>query len=335
MKTVFTTARGEVHQRHALNAAPPELTITLLRQPERDTLKAALREAVYWISERAEVIDADLIAAAPQLRLILRLGSSSYDIDTAAAQAAGVIVCTWPDAGVIRVAEHVLMQMLVLSKRLNETQRIALSGMDYGRERRRTDENTFSYNWSRRENLGGLYGRRAGILGFGEIGTELARRLQPWGMTLFYNKRTRLPAHIEHELGLIYAARDDLLRESDFLINLLPYFPETDHSLDAAAFARMPSGSYVVSAGSGSVMDEVALAQAVESGHLGGAALDTYEIEPLLPDHPLVVLAKAGHNVVLTPHVAAVGVASSNPRIEDYTNILRHLRGEPVLNRVV
>ena len=92
-KTIFTTERGHRHQQAALQAAPDMLDITMLRSPDRATLLQHLPEAEYWISERVGVIDAELIRAAPRLKLILRLGSLTYDIDTEAAKQAGVIVC--------------------------------------------------------------------------------------------------------------------------------------------------------------------------------------------------------------------------------------------------
>jgi D-3-phosphoglycerate dehydrogenase len=103
-KTIFTTERGQRHQQAALRAAPVSLDITMVRQPDKATLCSLLAEAEYLISERAGLIDAELIRAAPHLKLILRLGSLTYDIDVAAARAAGVAVCYWPVGSVIRVA---------------------------------------------------------------------------------------------------------------------------------------------------------------------------------------------------------------------------------------
>ncbi|MCA9907456.1 MAG: hypothetical protein KC519_02320, partial [Anaerolineae bacterium] len=107
-KTIFTTERSPFHQERALAAAPPDLDITLLHRPSREALQNALVDAEYLISERVGLIDAELIAAAPRLKLILRLGSLTHDIDLDAARSAGVIVCRWPDAGAIRVAEHTI-----------------------------------------------------------------------------------------------------------------------------------------------------------------------------------------------------------------------------------
>ncbi|OQA37810.1 MAG: D-3-phosphoglycerate dehydrogenase [Chloroflexi bacterium ADurb.Bin325] len=328
-RTVFVTERGLVHQQAALRDAPPELAVVMLRQPARAELLAQLADADFLISERMGVIDAELLAAAPRLKLIVRLGSLAYDIDRAAAEARGVRVVVWPQPGVIRVAEHIVLQMLALTKRLREVEAIALAAEDWGPSRR-TDEDTFAYNWSGRQGLGGLADQAVGILGFGEIGAELARRLRGWECCVSYHRRRRLPAEVEAELGVTYATRDATLAGSDFVVNLLPYFPETDLTLGAAAFGQMRRGAFLVSCGSGSVIDEATLAEAVRSGQLGGAALDTYEWEPLRADNPLRRLAveEPRANVLLTPHIAAgaarAGERSSRRR--DYEPIMRYLQ---------
>ncbi|MCA9906553.1 MAG: hypothetical protein KC547_22015, partial [Anaerolineae bacterium] len=309
----------------------------LLHRPSREALQNTLVDTEYLISERVGLIDAELIAAAPHLKLILRLGSLTHDIDLDAARSAGVIVCRWPDAGAIRVAEHTIMFMLALAKQLNEAQSVARAARSDGREVRRTDENTFAYNWSGRQGIGQLYERVIGILGFGEIGAELAQRLESWGCTLLYHKRRQLPAAFEIDFSLTYADRNTLITQADYLVNLLPYTAETALNLGAETFAQMKPGAFLVSCGSGGIVDETALANALRAGHLGGAALDTYAWEPLQADNPLVVLANAGHNLILTPHIAAgsyTAQSSAEERRAIYTNILRHLRGEPLVYRL-
>lgn len=335
-KVVFTTERGERHQQAALEAAPAMLDITMLRQPDRETLQSHLAVADYLISERAGVIDAGLIQAAPDLKLILRLGSLTYDIDAAAANEAGIAVCYWPLKTVIRVAEHMVMQMLALSKKMRESESVALAASSEWGESRRTDEDTFAYNWAKREDVEGLWQRTIGILGFGEIGAELARRLQGWGCTLLYNKRRRLPEHVEAELGLTFVERDDLFSQSDYVANLLPYFAETEMLIDADMIAQMKQGAGLVSCGSGSVIDEMALAEAIRSGKLGGAALDTFEWEPIRPDNPLIELAQENYNVLLTPHIAAGATAAAKAgRIDDYNSIVNHVEGAQLSYRIV
>ncbi len=335
--TLWLTERGLRHQQAALRGAPPELAVTVLRQPAPDVLGQALAEAEFLISERAGAIGEAFLAAAPRLRLIERLGSLADDIDLEAARRAGIAVCTWPQRGVILVAEHVILQMLALAKHLREAEAAALDAGDWGPSRR-TDEDTFAFNWSRRAGLGGLYGRSVGILGFGEVGVALARRLAGWGCSVRYHRRSRLPPPTEAALNLVYADRDDLLAESDFLVNLLPYTSGTDASLNGDAFARMKPGAYLVSCGSGSVIDESALAAALREGRLAGAALDTYEWEPLRADNPLRMLAleSSENNILLTPHIAAgVPPRGATPsRRVDYEPILRFLNGEPLPNRL-
>ncbi len=182
-----------------------------------------------------------------------------------------------------------------------------------------------------------LGGSTVGILGLGEIGTELARLLRPFGCTILYNKRSRLPEPAEAALGVGFAAVDEMLAACDVVCSLLPYAPEADQSLGEAFFAAMKPGSLFVSCGGSGVVDEDALAAALGSGHLGGAALDTYTYEPVAPDDPMVALAADPRaNVVLTPHTAAgVGSGAGSDRAGDYENILRCLRGEPLLGRLV
>jgi phosphoglycerate dehydrogenase-like enzyme len=335
---VFTTERGLFHQQRALAAAPPDLSITMLREPDRETLRAALTEAEYLISERVGLIDGDLIRGAPHLKLILRLGSMTHDIAVEAARAAGVIVCRYPDAGTIAVAEHCLLQMLALGKKLREVERVALEASPHWGTPRQTDEDTFSYNWSGREGIDRVLDRTVGILGMGEIGAELARRLSTWGCVTLYNKRRRLPESVERELNMTLADADTLLAQSDYLVCLLPYLPDTVNYLNAERVARLKPGAFVVSCGSGGTFDETALADALSAGRIGGVAVDSYTWEPLPADNPLLALARASGNVLLTPHTAAGGGAAradDHNRAGEYTNIVRHLRGEPLLYRVV
>jgi phosphoglycerate dehydrogenase-like enzyme len=334
--TLFITHRGERHQQAALDAAPAELDVIMRRTPSRAEILALLPTMAFLISERTGEIDAELIQAGKRLRLIQRLGAQTYDIDLGAAQAAGLPVCYQPVRGCIMVAEHLLMQMLGVAKRLREASEVTLAAGDWGQPRR-CDEDYFAYNWSGRQGVAGLWGATVGILGLGEIGTELARRLRGFGCTVLYNKRNRLPAEAERELGVQFATVDEMLAASDFVCMLLPFFPETAQSLDAAFFGQMKPGSIFVSCGGSGVVDEAALAAALRTGHLGGAALDTFTCEPIAPDNPLLLWARQPHsNVLLTPHTAA-GTASarSDTRRDDYDNLMRVLKGEALIGRLV
>lgn len=334
-RVVFITERGHRHQQAVLAAAPDILDIVMLRHPDRETLNHHLAEADYLISERSGTVDFRMIKEAPKLKMILRLGSVTHDIDIEAARMARVIVCYWPVATVIRVAEHVMMQILALSKKVRESESIALAASSQWGESKRTDEDTFAYNWSDRQNVEGVWQRTIGILGLGEIGTELARRLQGWGCELIYHKHRRLPESIEAELSLRYVDLNTLFLQSDYVANLLPYFSSTDRLINGAILAKMKEGACIVSCGSGSVIDEDALAEAVRSGKLAGAALDTFEWEPIRADNPLIGLAQDNFNVLLTPHIAAGAAAAAElGRAGDYTNIINDINGTALKYRV-
>jgi phosphoglycerate dehydrogenase-like enzyme len=334
--TLFITHRGERHQQDALDAAPPELDITMRRTPSKEEILALLPGKEFLISERSGELDAELMRAGKELRLIQRLGSQTHDIDLAAARKAGIPVCYLPVLGCIRVAEHMMMQMLACAKKLRESIDVTLGASDFGQPSRRCDEDYFAYNWTGRTDIRGLWGATVGILGYGEIGAELARRLTGYGCTVLYNKRHPLPPEAEQQMGIRFATAEELVATSDYLCMLLPFFPETEQSLDRAFFAAMKPGAVFVSCGGSGVVDDGALAEAVASGHLYGAALDTFTFEPIAADSPLLSVARNPQaNLVLTPHTAAgAGSANRKARADDYTNVLRVLHGEPLLGRL-
>ncbi len=342
---LFMTDRGQRHQQEALEAAPPELAVTMIRRPAKEVVLRILPKVEFLISERSGTVDADMIAAGRRLRLIQRLGSLTHDIDLEAARAAGVPVAAWPVQVAIMVAEHMVMQMLALAKRLGEVAAITNEAGDWGRPSRRTDEDTFAYDWSGRSGIRSLYGQTVGILGFGEIGAELARRLRGFAPAqVLYHKRRRLPEHAERELGITHATTEQVIAQSDYLCVLLPYSAGTDMLLDTRLLSGMKRGAFLVGCGSGSVIDEAALAQALRDGRLAGAALDTFEWEPIHADNPLLPLGRDPvMNVLLTPHTAAgssrdadgdQAASAIQARQSDYDNLIRVLRGEPPLHRV-
>ena len=329
-RTLFVTHRGLRHQQDAIDAAPDELDIVMLRDPDKADLLKYLPDAEFLISERSGIIDAEIIAAGKQLRLIQRLGSQTWDMDVAAARSSGIPICYWPVWTTIMVAEHMILQILSVLKRAKEMMYIAEEADDWGKPPKLCDEDYFAYNWSGREDIKGLYHSTVGILGFGEIGVEIARRVKPYGCTVLYNKRNRLPEEAEIGLELEYATKEEILEKSDVVCSLLPYYPETILSLDADFFRSMKEGAFFVHCGAGGVIDEDALIEALRSDHLGGAALDTFNWEPIRPDDPLLELARDPMvNLILTPHVAA-GSPPVDGRKGDYTNLIAVLEGKPL-----
>ena len=175
------------------------------------------------------------------------------------------------------------------------------------------------------KDLPDLAGRTVGILGFGAIGQAIAERLRPFGCDTIYYRRHRIDADEEARLGATYAELDELLRRSEVLVVALPLNPVTRGLLNAERLAALPAGAIVVNVSRGDVIDERALAQALRSGKLGGAALDVFSVEPLPVGHDLGSLP----NVVLTPHIAgATAQSKRNILINSIANVARVLQGE-------
>jgi len=338
--TLFITHRGERHQQAALAGAPLDLDVTIIRSPSKQQILSLLPGKEFLITERSGEIDADIIKAGKDLRLIQRLGSLTFDIDLNAARSAEIPVCCLPVHSCIMVAEHTVMQMLACTKRVREMMDITLDSETYHNESKLCDEDYFAYNWARCKDIRGLWGATVGILGFGEIGAEVSRRLTGYGCSVIYNKRSPLPDEAEKDLKIRYAEWDELLAASDIVCMLLPYFPETAQSLSHDFFNKMKSGSIFVSCGGSGVVDEQALLEALDSGHLYGAALDTFTFEPIAEDNPLLPLArKPRFNLILTPHVAAgtgsIESAPSEERYGDYINLMRIIHGGKLIGQLV
>ncbi|MFQ3534455.1 MAG: NAD(P)-dependent oxidoreductase [Aggregatilineales bacterium] len=325
---LFLTDRGARHQEAALRAAPPELNVTMLRAPNFAEMQPALAKADFIISERNQAVTAQMIAAAPSLKLIVRLGSLDYDIDRAAAAERGIQVVVQPVLGTLYCAEHALMMMLACLKRLGRSLHAALHTPPPFPPQR-GDEDTFSFNWLNFADIGTLFGKTVSIVGMGEIGVELARLLKPFRLSaVLYNKRTPYPSSVEAELGVRFASLEDCLRQADVLVSLLPYAPTTDYALGGGLTAHrlrlLPPTACLVHLGSGSVLDETEVLHLLQTGELAGAAIDTFEFEPLTEKHPLVLYGRdPQRNLLLTPHVAAASASSS--RTEDYAAILAYL----------
>lgn len=326
-KVLFITDRGERHQQWALRFAPPQLEVIMQRAPSFDQIAGILGEVDFIISERNQPITAQMIVAAPNLKLIVRLGSLSHDVDHIAARARNIPVIMQPVLGTIYCAEHALMMILALCKRL--ARGLYVTANTENSEAHRGDENTFSFNWHHYHDVGSPHGKVIGIIGMGEIGVELARRLKPFGVAaILYNKRKPFPHEVEQDLDIRYADYADVLRTADILISLLPYSDETEYQrgggLCKANLALLKPTALLVHLGSGSVVDEAAVAEMIRMGRLSGAAFDTYEYEPLRRDNPLIPLAADPNaNVLLTPHTAAASAPGS--RADDYASILRYL----------
>ena len=308
----------------------------MLVSPSTSEILDALAGAEFLVSERSRVIDASIIEAGRGLRLIQRLGLQVHDIDLDAARRARIPVCRWPLPQCAMVAEHVVMQVMALLKRTRTAERIVTEASAEWGTPQRCDADTFIIDWSRMSGVRQLRDCTVGIVGLGEIGTELALRLGAFGCELLYHRRNRMPDRAEEQMRIAYAGLDDLLGRSDVVVLLLPHSPGTAGIADDRFLSLLRPGSLLINAGASALLDEEAVARAYRSGHLGGVATDGFAWEPVRPDNPLVALAAdPGANVVLTPHSAQAGlVIDTAVRRAEYTNLLAALDGRPLQHRV-
>ena len=335
-RAVYVTQRAPVHRGVARAACPDQIELVMLVSPSTAEIIDAVADAEFLVSERSRVIDAAVVESGSRLRLIQRLGLQVHDIDLDAARRAGVPVCRWPLPQCTMVAEHVVMQMMALLKRTREAEQIVVEASEAWGTPQRCDADTFLIDWSRMQSVRQLRDLAVGIVGLGEIGTELALRLGGFGCRLRYYRRNRLPDWAEEQLQIAYAGLDELLDRSDVVVLLLPHTAETAGIADAAFLSRLRPGSLLINAGASTLLDEQAVADAYRTGHLGGVATDGFAWEPVRPDNPLVALASDRRaNVVLTPHSAQAGlVIDVDMRRAEYTNLLAAIEDRPLLHRV-
>ncbi|PKO04370.1 MAG: hypothetical protein CVU41_17285 [Chloroflexi bacterium HGW-Chloroflexi-3] len=337
-QVLFVTHRGERHQQSALAGAPKDFEISMLRDPNKADIIKNLPGKQFLITERSDVIDAEIIAAGKDLQLIQRLGSQIYDIDLAAAQKNGVKVCYMPIEMTVMVAEHMLTQMLTLAKHFREAMHVITLDKDWGIPPRKSDEDTFAINFTGRKSIGTLYHKTVGIIGFGEIGIELVRRLKGFECKVLYHKRSRLSEHAEKDLQIQYASQEDLLAQSDFVAMLLPFMPETAAMVNQAFIQQMKPGACLVSCGASGLYNEEDVANALRSGYLSGVATDTFDWEPINMDSPLLPLARDPEaNIVLTPHTASGSIDPNAlpDRSGDYQNLVSFIHQQPLIYQVV
>ena len=262
------------------------------RQPQawqdRDELLALAARARALVVRNRTIVDEALLAGCPRLRIVARAGVGLDNIDVEAADRAGVVVTAPLGANAVSVAEHTVGLALALCR-----QTVTL------------DASCRAGNWSRipgRE----LHGGRWGLLGAGATARACGRLATAFGMRVLAYDPYIDPAHPGlAAAGIELAPLDEVAAASDVLSCHLPATPQTRHLVGAAVLARMPAGALLVSAGRGEVIDEDALADALESGALGGAALDVRAQEP-----PARGRLEALGNVIFTPHIAGITTQS-------------------------
>ncbi len=277
-----------------------------------DVISRCLEETgAVGIVSRMGRLDAEVMDAAPQLRVISKHGVGVDNIDLAAAARRGIPVLVATGANAVSVAEHAIALLLATVKRILP--------LDAGLRAGRWEKPGFQG----RE----LTGATLGLVGMGSIARATGRIAQGIGLTLTGFDPYAEDAVFEHHGVARCATLDDLLMRANIVSLHCPLTAQTRSLLNAETIAKMPAGSYVINTARGGLIDEAALLAALRSGHLAGAGLDTFAEEPPAPDNPL--WAEPG--IVVTPHIGGVTrEAAARVGVEAVRGIFQVLEGQSV-----
>lgn len=257
---------------------------------DRQSMLAALAgaDAVVTDWQGTLVLDAEAVAAGPQVRLVQYPGAGLHSIDVAAWRAAGAQVCHVPGANAGSVAEWAVLAAGALCRQLTDLDAAIRAG-----------------TWPPGSDIVDLSQRRVGVLGAGAIGAACLRLFAAFGCEVAYHAR-RARADLEYP----WLPFDDLLTRADVLVVAVPLTPSTQGLIGAVELAALPPGALLINVGRGPVTDEVAVADALSGDRLGGAALDVFGTEPLPTGHRL----RTSPRTLLSPHVAG-GSGTARRRI--------------------
>ncbi|MBD8545815.1 2-hydroxyacid dehydrogenase [Sphingomonas sp. CFBP 8760] len=272
-----------------------------------DALRVAVAACDVLVPTVTDAIDAAVIAAAgPRLRLIANFGAGVNHIDLRAARARGIIVTNTPGVLTEDTADMTMALIVSVPRRLAEGEKLVRSGEWHG--------------WSPGGMLGHrIGGKTLGIVGMGRIGQAVAARARAFGLSIHYHNRHRLPAIVEQQLGAIWHPDlDDLLRVADIVTVHTPLNDDSRLLIDRRRLALLRPHVYLINASRGGIVDEEALVDALEAGHLAGAGLDVWEHEPRI-DPRLLALP----NVVMTPHM---GSATIEGRLASGEKVIQNIR---------
>ena len=285
-----------------------------------------LLEGIYSLDVRyllvaSAKVTKDIMLGCKNLNLIQKTGSGTENIDKEAAASLGIPVTATPGANSVAVAELVILYILALYRNLIELDR--------------TTKNGSWLMWEKRHQCFELKGKEVGLIGFGSIGKALNRRLQGFEARVSYYDIKRLDQSEEKALGIQFRELKDILLYSDVISLHLPLNASTRNLIGKQQLEIVKSNCILINTSRGAVIDEAALIDALECGKLAGAALDTYENEPIKADNPLLKFK----NVITTPHVGAGTIDTwKTVLLEAFENINRVSEGcspHNVVNDVV
>ena len=241
----------------------------------------------------SERVDAALLAANPQLKVVANMAVGYNNFDVAAMTAAGVQGTNAPDVLTETTADFGFALLMATARRVTESEHYLRAGK--------------WSKWSYDMFAGAeVHGSTLGIIGMGRIGQGIAKRgAYGFGMNVIYHNRSRLSAELETECKARYVSKEELLQTADHVVLVLPYTPENHHTIGAAELAQMKPTATLINIARGGIVDDAALAQALKAQRIAAAGLDVFEGEPSV--HPDLLTVP---NVVLTPHIASATVAT-------------------------
>jgi phosphoglycerate dehydrogenase-like enzyme len=262
-------------------------------------------------------VDDGVLSAASRLAIVHKFGTITTNIDLAAGAKRGVVVATMRRMVNVAVAEQACALMLALAKRIGEfngvVEEAALRRAGL-RVRPRQPHYIGYSNFAGITGLKTLHGATLGVVGFGEVGREVARRARAFEMEVKYFQRTPLAAAVEQELGARYLPLDDLMEQADYILVQLPSNDKTRGLIGRDALGRIKPGAMLIDVARPELIDHDALVEALQSGRLGGLALDVLYSEPADPAEPL--LRYRDRNVILMPHTAVAARANALHDVE-------------------
>ena len=262
-------------------------------------LAARARDAAGLLVAGTPHIDAALLAACPDLRAVCSMAVGYNNIDLPACTAAGVLVSNAPDVLTETTADFGFALMMAAARRITESEHFLRAGR--------------WAHWSYDLFAGAdVHGSTLGVLGMGRIGQAIARRgALGFRMKVLYHNRSRLEPAVEQQLGASWVSKDDLLRQADHLVIVVPYSPASHHLVGAAELALMKPTATLTNIARGGVVDDAALAVALRERRIAAAGLDVFEGEPAV--HPDLLTVP---NVVLTPHIASASLPTRRAMAE-------------------
>jgi D-3-phosphoglycerate dehydrogenase len=290
--------------------------ILFARSLDEDDLIEQVKDIDALIIRANGAVSIRLMDAAPGLKVVGRHGVGLDTIDLDAAKERGIVVCNTPVANVESVAEQAVGLMLAISKHIARADKAIREG-----------------GWQvRHEYIGQeLWGRTLGLIGLGRIGGRVAEICHyAFHMPILYHDIISYP-QAEEELGARKLLLDDVLAQADYVSVHVPLLPATQGMIGQEQFRLMNMGAILINTARGPIIDEMALVEALTNGHLAGAGLDVYSIEPVAADNPLLRL----ENVVLTPHMAAHTEDSLRAMSLVAEDVLRVLEGQEPVYRAV